>query len=353
VITRASARSSVVIGLAIAVAACSSSSPTGGNPTAGSLASSASAAPSQAISTAAGPSPQSSPAAAATPSPIAVASKALEPALKQLWQTGGPKPLKDGGCCPVVAPDGNIWVSSEYDATFWIIAPSGKFLGSWGSPGSANGQFNFVGTGGAYGDVAFDPDGAFYVADTGNHRVQKFDKDRHFVKAWGSFGTDDGEFGTPGWIASDGHGHIWVADADRSDVQEFTSDGAYLRTVAADATIYFIATDTRSHVYIDDAQTVLVYDAEGNQLPGLDLSRVGAQASAMSFDSAGNLFVSAVSSYNTPIQPEGIYEIDPSGAVLHAWPDDADSIALDPRGGAIYTSFFTDAFIRKLALPKS
>ena len=294
-----------------------------------------------------------SPSAAPTPAPIVVAAKTPEPALKQLWQVGGPKPPKDGGCCPVVAPDGNVWVSSEYDATFWIIDPNGKLLGSWGSPGTGNGQFNFVGTGGAYGDITFDPDGTFYVIDTGNHRVQKFDKDRQFIKAWGSFGTDNGQFASPGWIASDGHGHIWVADSDRLDVQEFTSDGGYLRTVASGADVeQSIATDSRGRVWVDAGAQILVFDADGQQLPGLDLTSVGALASGMAFDSAGDLYVALVSSYNNPITTEGILELDASGKVLHAWPGDADTVALDPKGGAIYSSFFADPFIRKLALPK-
>lgn len=356
--TRVTARLSVAIGLALIVVGCGPSSPTTQAPPAstptGPSANAASPAASSAPLASGTPvaSAGGSPSAVPTPPPIVVASKALEPALKQLWQVGGPKPPKDGGCCPVVAPDGNVWVSSEYDATFWIIDPNGKFLGSWGSPGTGNGQFNFVGTGGAYGDITFDPDGTFYVIDTGNHRVQKFDKDRHFIKAWGTFGTDNGQFATPGWIASDGHGHIWVADADRLDVQEFTSDGAYLRTVAAGANVEFIATDSKGRVYLDDGPLILVFDANGQQLPGLDLASAGAQADGMAFDSAGDLYVALVSSYNSPITTEGILELDPSGQILHAWTGDADSVALDPKGGGMYSSFFPEPFIRKLALPK-
>jgi NHL repeat len=355
VITRTMGRLSLAVGVALVVAGCGSSSPSTQAPPATTPASVSSAAASPVVASApaaSSTSVASSPSSAPTPAPVVVATKALEPALKQLWQVGGPKPPKDGGCCPAIAPDGNVWVSSEYDATFWIIDPKGKYLGSWGSPGTGDGQFNFLGTGGGYGGVAFDPDGTFYVIDTGNHRVQKFDKDRHFVKAWGSFGTDNGQFATPGWIASDGRGHIWVADADRLDVQEFSSDGAYLRTVASGASIYFIAMDPKGHLYVDDATSVLVFDENGNQLPGLDLTGVGALASGMAFDSAGDVYVSIVSSYNSPIRPEGIYELGPSGKVLHAWPDDADSIALDPKGGGIYTSLFSEAFIRKLELPK-
>lgn len=351
------ARAAVAVGLALVVAGCGSASPAAtGAPAVGTPTAPASSAPAaSSLVTSVTPtasSPATSPATAPTPAPFVVAATAPGPALKQLWQIGGPKPPKDGGCCPTVAPDGNLWVSSEYDASFWIIGPNGKYLGSWGAPGTGNGQFNFAGTGGAYGDITFDPDGTFYVADTGNHRVQEFDTNRHFVKAWGSFGTDDGQFANPAWVVSDGQGHIYVADTDRRDVQEFNSDGAYVRTVTSDTNVFFMAADSKGHVYVGDGPTILVYDADGHQLPGFDLSSTGAYVGGMAIDAAGHLFIPTISSYDSPITTEPIYELDGSGKVLHAWPGDADSIALDPKGGALYTSFFSEPFIRKLELPK-
>ena len=140
-------------------------------------------------------------------------------------------------------------------------------------------------------------------------------------------------------------------DTDRRDVQEFSSDGAYVRTLAAGATVYFIATDAKGQLYVDDGPEILVFDADGHQLPGIDLSTAGGVASGMVIDAAGNLYVATIASYNTPITGDSIYELA-SGSILHAWPGDADSIALDPKGGAIYTSLYGEPFIRKLQLPK-
>lgn len=268
------------------------------------------------------------------------------------WQVGGPKPPREGGCCVTVAPDGKIWVPAGFDSTFWIIDRNGKYLESWGTPGSSDGQFNFIVGSDGWGAVAFDPDGTFYVADTRNRRVQKFDKDRHFVKAWGSFGTDDGQFATPATIASDGKGHVYVTDVARLDVQEFSSDGTFIRTLASGARVPFMATDREGRLYADDGQLILVFDADGNALPRIDLSSTGAKASGMAFDAAGHLYVAMVSSYDSPIEGKAIYELDAAGAVLHAWPGDGDSLALDPMGGALYSSLFPNAFIRKLAFPK-
>ncbi|MFL6396701.1 MAG: hypothetical protein ACJ706_06035 [Nitrososphaeraceae archaeon] len=56
---------------------------------------------------------------------------------------------------------------------------NGKFLMTWGSLGSGNGQFyNPTGM-----TVAF-PQGNVYVADTGNSRIQEFSNDGKFINKW-------------------------------------------------------------------------------------------------------------------------------------------------------------------------
>ncbi len=42
-------------------------------------------------------------------------------------------------------------------------------------------------------DVAVDDQGNVFVADTYNHRIQKFDANGNFITAWGSKGDGDGE----------------------------------------------------------------------------------------------------------------------------------------------------------------
>jgi DNA-binding beta-propeller fold protein YncE len=149
-----------------------------------------------------------------------------------LWETtGGPdffsRPYGLG-----IAPDGNLWVANGGQDRFEIFAPDGSYLETWGSPGSAEGEFEFYapesGYGIAYGDVDFDADGNIYVLDTGNHRVQKFGPDRHFLLAWGSTGDGEGQFLAPPSIAVSPEGRVYVPDENRHDVQIFDSEGAYL-----------------------------------------------------------------------------------------------------------------------------
>jgi len=54
--------------------------------------------------------------------------------------------------------------------------------------GSDYGQFNTI------SGVAVDGSGNVYVADAGNYRIQKFTPDGIFITAWGSKGSEDGQF---------------------------------------------------------------------------------------------------------------------------------------------------------------
>ena len=157
-----------------------------------------------------------------------------------LWETRGDPASPLGNPAHIaVAPDGNIWVADGDNNRFQIFAPNGAFLESWGTAGSGDGEFDFsvIGWSGYdYGAVAFAPDGALYVADPGNHRIQKFGPDRTFLYAWGSEGAEPGQFILPMDLVVDGQGRVYVADAD-SDlapagpspyIQVFDADGRFL-----------------------------------------------------------------------------------------------------------------------------
>jgi DNA-binding beta-propeller fold protein YncE len=136
--------------------------------------------------------------------------------LELLWEsTGGPEPVKRPYGIGI-APDGNIWVSDAYRDRFQILAPDGTFIETWGGSGDGEGEFEFFSQrsalGSPYGDVAFDAAGGIYVLDTGNHRVQKFGPDRTFLLAWGTEGTEDGQFLAPGGIAVGPDGVVYVSD---------------------------------------------------------------------------------------------------------------------------------------------
>ena len=88
---------------------------------------------------------------------------------------------------------GNIYVADGYgNARIAKYEPSGKYIKSWGSRGTAPGQFNIV-----HG-IAIDAQGNVYAADEGNRRVQVFDADGTFKKQFVNVGTPTALCITPG-----------------------------------------------------------------------------------------------------------------------------------------------------------
>jgi DNA-binding beta-propeller fold protein YncE len=79
---------------------------------------------------------------------------------------------------------GNIYVADGYgNSRVAKYEPTGKYIKSWGSTGSATGQFRIV-----HG-IAIDLQGNVYVADEGNRRIQVFDGNGAFKKQLLNVGT--------------------------------------------------------------------------------------------------------------------------------------------------------------------
>ena len=77
-------------------------------------------------------------------------------------------------------------------------------------------------------NVAVDKEGNLFVTDTLNDRVEEFDADGAFVRAFGENGDGPGDFARPKGIAVDADGHVWVVDAALNRVQVFTPEGRIL-----------------------------------------------------------------------------------------------------------------------------
>ncbi len=80
-------------------------------------------------------------------------------------------------------------------------------------------------------NVAVDRNGSVFVTDTWNQRVQVFDADGKFERAFGRHGLTPGNFVRPKGLAVDSEGHIYVADAEFNNFQVLTKDGKPLLAV--------------------------------------------------------------------------------------------------------------------------
>ncbi len=85
-------------------------------------------------------------------------------------------------------------------------------------------------------NVAFAPDGGFYVADGyGSHYIHQYDKDAKWIRTWGGVGSEDGKMRTPHGIWLDNRPgrevSLVVADRANARLQYFTLDGKFLSIV--------------------------------------------------------------------------------------------------------------------------
>ena len=81
-------------------------------------------------------------------------------------------------------------------------------------------------TGGTFNQpwgIGLGPDGSVYVADTWNHRVQKFNAQGEFLSMWGYFGQGEQPeaFWGPRDVAVDSKGRVFITDTGNKRVVVF------------------------------------------------------------------------------------------------------------------------------------
>ncbi|MFC2019413.1 SMP-30/gluconolactonase/LRE family protein [Chloroflexota bacterium] len=157
-------------------------------------------------------------------------------------------------------------ISAIQTALVIAAEPPPDFLTKWGTEGTGDGEFSYP-----YG-VAVDASANVYVADTMNHRIQKFDSDGTYITQWGSFGSGDGQFDQPTGVAFDTSGNVYVADSDACRIQKFDSDGNFITKWGSPGIDYGqlnnptgVAIDGSDNVYVVDSgsSVIRMYDSNG------------------------------------------------------------------------------------------
>jgi hypothetical protein len=281
------------------------------------------------------------PSATPTPSPLVLAAARSEPALKPLWRTAGPTIHESWTWEPAIDPTGRIWAASSFDDSFWIIDRDGRYLESFGVSGSGDGQFHLADQDNGFGAIAFRRDGGFDVADTGNWRVEQFDRNRTFIRAWGSFGTGNGQFTDPLDIATDGADNVYVFSDGRQDVQEFGPDGTFIRIAASGVGPYIaVATDGSLYAVVDDPTPSLrVYAPDGRRVRTIDLRNLVTFATGVAVTNDGRILVASAKTGGANPTYENLVELAADGHLLHLWPSGAEGIAVSPSGDRLYAAY--------------
>ena len=159
------------------------------------------------------------------------------------------------------AADGTLYIADSRNHRILHIDMEGNPLHSWGT--YADGVSTPIGEG-TFNEpwgIAVGPDGSVYVADTWNHRIEKFTADGQFIKTWGVFGqgsAPDGFYGPRG-LAVDAEGRVYVTDTGNKRIVVFDADGNYL-TEFGSAGFDAGQFDEPTSVAIDRNGTVYVTD---------------------------------------------------------------------------------------------
>jgi hypothetical protein len=174
-------------------------------------------------------------------------------------------------------PQHRVWVVGETKNVIYVFSNDGKqLLKTLGVEGeTAEDQTHF----GKPQDLAFLPDGSVLVADgLTNARIVKLDKDGKFVTAWGTHGSEDGQFNAVHGIDVDRQGRVYVADRLNKRVQVFDQNGKHLanwpnirfpnHVQVTEPVPGDTSTGGEQVVWVADNMTaeVLKFDTKGNRL---------------------------------------------------------------------------------------
>ena len=160
-------------------------------------------------------------------------------------------------------PDGSVYVADTWNHRIQKFTSSGKFVTMWGFSGQAEKPDAFWGP----RAVTVDANGRVYVVDTGNKRVVIFDSDGNYLTQFGTTGFDAGQFDEPVGIDVDQAGRVYVADTWNQRIQVFEPDEAgLLFTPIAKwdmSAWYGQSLDNKPYLAVDNLGHVFVTDPDG------------------------------------------------------------------------------------------
>ena len=181
-----------------------------------------------------------------------------------------------------VDAEGNVWIADARSPTARELesspnapmnghqvvkfSPEGEVLLVLGTPGEAGDPpTHFT----EPNDVVVGPDGSIYVGEAHGAqfqdepgpdaigRITKWAPDGTFIKSWGSWGYEDGQFRAPHSLAFDSQGRLFVADRGNRRIQIFDQEGTHLDTWYQFSRI--------SGLFIDDNDMLYAIDSESDE----------------------------------------------------------------------------------------
>ncbi|MEI2611433.1 MAG: flippase activity-associated protein Agl23 [Candidatus Promineifilaceae bacterium] len=189
------------------------------------------------------------------------------------WGSQGAEPGQFNDPWGITVDEEYVYVADTWNHRVQIFSLDGAFISQFGRLGSlANGD---VGDDIFYGPrniVVLDNE-RLLIADTGNHRIQIFDKEGVFSQSFGGFGAAAGQMYEPVGLSVAPDGTIYLGDTWNGRIQRFDTNftaffdwGVNAWRGDTNTQKPFLAIDSQNRIYITDPDRhrVIVFDVNGN-----------------------------------------------------------------------------------------
>ncbi len=156
-----------------------------------------------------------------------------------------------------------MFVADTWNHRIQKFTADGQFVKMWGFFGQGVAPEAFWGP----RDLAFDSKGRLFVTDTGNKRIVIFDQDGNYLDEFGSPGIDPGQFDEQVGIAINAQDQLFVTDTWNQRVQVFQIDPQSGKTFFLRSWEIFgwfgQSLDNKPYIAVDNRGNVFVTDPEG------------------------------------------------------------------------------------------
>lgn len=270
------------------------------------------------------------------------------PVLKQPWYFDNPSGI-------AIDQSGYVYIADTFNHRIQKYNANGELITKWGQRGNGIGEFNEP------DGIAVDRQERVYVADSMNLRIQVFNSAGLFLDSWAFTGDD---YFKPSGIAVDDEGYVYIVNSDNLGIYKFTEDGRFVKkwgvaSVGQDSKHIGIAIDSKGFIYASDIENNCIrkYNLNGDFITKWGDSGENEDQfnspSGIAVDFQDNIYV--VDKLNDRIS---VFSSD--GIFLHGWGQEGfgdndfnapSGIAIDPTGYAYVTDSLNDR-IHKFTLTK-
>eukprot|EP00731_Ephydatia_muelleri_P008493 Em0004g831a len=155
-----------------------------------------------------------------------------------------------------------LYVADSGNHRVQKLTSSGNFLHKFGQQGSGQGQLNWP------AGVIIDSNNKLIVSDYNNHRIQIFNKNGGWLLTIDGNGSGNHSFQSPWGLALDPQGNIHVAAHGSNTIKVFSKEGVYVRMYGDPNGPSGLAIDGEGYNLVSECwgDCLSIYDPEGNKI---------------------------------------------------------------------------------------